>query len=125
MNKALLRIQKGVSGSLKGGGATKPTEMWLAVLNDGLSIRLRPQCQGPVRAYDFVEARTYDARKFPDPHDRPTRLAEVPALDCRAIYRTRATCADQSDVDSEFIAGTMGGAQAGRNTASGFRGSNS
>lgn len=34
---------------------------WLA---DGSCIRLRPECQGHVWAYDFVEDRTHDSRKY-------------------------------------------------------------
>ena len=33
-------------------------------LNDGSCIRLRPEYPGHVWAYDFVEARTHDGRKF-------------------------------------------------------------
>ena len=39
----------------------KRGRLWL---NDGSCIRLRPEYPGHVWAYDFVEGRTYDRRKF-------------------------------------------------------------
>ena len=39
----------------------KRGRLWL---NDGSCIRLRPEYPGHVWAYDFVEARTHDGRKF-------------------------------------------------------------
>ena len=39
----------------------KRGRLWL---NDGSCIRLRPEYQGHVWAYDFVEGRTHDSRKF-------------------------------------------------------------
>ena len=39
----------------------KRGRLWL---NDGSCIRLRPESPGHVRAYDFVEERTHDGRKF-------------------------------------------------------------
>ena len=39
----------------------KRTRLWL---NDGSSIRLRPEYPGHVWSGDFVEGRTHDGRKF-------------------------------------------------------------
>ena len=39
----------------------KRGRLWL---NDGSCIRLRPEYPGHVWAYDFVEGRTHDGRKF-------------------------------------------------------------
>ena len=39
----------------------KRGRLWL---NDGSCIRLRPEYLGHVWAYDFVEGRTHDGRKF-------------------------------------------------------------
>lgn len=51
-------MQRGAEGAQK---QPKRRQLWL---NDGSCIRLRPEYPGLVWAYDFVEGRTHDGRKF-------------------------------------------------------------
>ena len=93
----------------------KRGRLWL---NDGSCIRLRPEYPGHVWAYDFVEARTHDGRKF-----RILTIIDEASRECLALIVARrlkhedvlAALADlfiergppahiRSDNGSEFIA---------------------
>ena len=93
----------------------KRGRLWL---NDGSCIRLRPQYPGHVWAYDFVENRTHDGRKF-----RILTIIDEASRECLALIVARklrhqdvlAALADlfvsrgppahiRSDNGSEFIA---------------------
>ncbi len=95
----------------------QPTRLRLW-LNDGSCIRLRPEYPRHVWAYDFVEARTQDRRKF-----RILTVIDEASRECLALIGARqlkhedvlAALADlfiardplahiRSDNDSEFIA---------------------
>ncbi len=88
------------------------------MLNDGSCIRLRPEYPGHVWAYDFVEGRTHDGRKF-----RILTIIDEASRECLALTVARrlnhedvlASLADlfvergppahiRSDNGSEFIA---------------------
>jgi putative transposase len=82
----------------------KRGRLWL---NDGSCIRLRPEYPGHVWAYDFVEARTHDGRKFRiltiiDEASREClalivarQLKHEDVLACGDVYRARAAGAYQ------------------------------
>jgi len=53
-------------------------------LNDGSCIRLRPEYPGHVWAYDFVEGRTHDGRKF-----RILTIIDEASLECLALVVAR------------------------------------
>jgi hypothetical protein len=53
-------------------------------LNDGSCIRLRPDYPGHVWAYDFVEARTHDRRKF-----RILTIIDEASRECLALILAR------------------------------------
>jgi putative transposase len=55
----------------------KRGRLWL---NDGSCIRLRPEYPGHVWAYDFVEGRTHDGRKF-----RILTIADEASRECLAL----------------------------------------
>jgi transposase InsO family protein len=93
----------------------KRSRLWL---NDGSCIRLRPKYPGHVWAYDFVEERTHDGRKF-----RILTIIDEASRECLALVVSRqlrhedvlAALADlfiergppahiRSDNGSEFIA---------------------
>ena len=59
----------------------KRGRLWL---NDGSCIRLRPEYPGHVWAYDFVEARTHDGRKF-----RILTIIDEAGRECRALIVAR------------------------------------
>ena len=80
----------------------KRGRLWL---NDGSCIRLRPEYPGHVWAYDFVEGRTHDGRKFRiltimDAASRETQFSEANAwrsslrgsLNMRMCWRPWRTC---------------------------------
>jgi transposase InsO family protein len=96
----------------------KRGRLWL---NDGSCIRLRPEYPGHVWAYDFVEGRTHDGRKF-----RILTIIDEASRECLALIVARqlkhedvlAALADlfiergppaniRSDNGSEFIATTV------------------
>ena len=53
-------------------------------LNDGSCIRLRPEYPGHVWAYDFVEGRTHDGRKF-----RILTIIDEASRECLALVVAR------------------------------------
>jgi transposase InsO family protein len=53
-------------------------------LNDGSCIRLRPEYPGHIWAYDFVEARTHDGRKF-----RILTIIDEASRECLALVVAR------------------------------------
>lgn len=53
-------------------------------MNDGSCIQLRPEYRGHVRAYDFVEARTHDGRKF-----RILTIIDEASRECLALVVAR------------------------------------
>jgi transposase InsO family protein len=59
----------------------KRGRLWL---NDGSCIRLRPEYPGHVWAYDFVEARTHDGRKF-----RILAIIDEASRECLALVVAR------------------------------------
>jgi transposase InsO family protein len=59
----------------------KRGRLWL---NDGSCIRLRPEYPGHVWAYDFVEARTHDGRKF-----RILTIIDEASRECLALIVAR------------------------------------
>ncbi|MBM7405234.1 transposase InsO family protein [Sphingomonas sp. JUb134] len=59
----------------------KRGRLWL---NDGSCIRLRPEYPGHVWAYDFVEARTHDGRKF-----RILTIIDEASRECLALVVAR------------------------------------
>ena len=59
----------------------KRGRLWL---NDGSCIRLRPEYPGHVWAYDFVEGRTHDGRKF-----RILTIIDEASRECLALIVTR------------------------------------
>jgi transposase InsO family protein len=59
----------------------KRGRLWL---NDGSCIRLRPQYPGHVWAYDFVEGRTHDGRKF-----RILTIIDEASRECLALVVAR------------------------------------
>ena len=59
----------------------KRGRLWL---NDGSCIRLRPEYPGHVWAYDFVEARTHDGRKF-----RILTIIDEASRECMALVVAR------------------------------------
>jgi hypothetical protein len=80
----------------------KRGRLWL---NDGFCIRLRPEYPGHVWAYDFVEGRTHDGRKFriltiidagvriPSKRDRRSVIGPCPALSHRDEVPPERRCA--------------------------------
>ncbi len=61
--------------------APKRGRLWL---NDGSCIRLRPEYPGHVWAYDFVEGRTHDGRKF-----RILTIIDEASRECLALVVAR------------------------------------
>ena len=59
----------------------KRGRLWL---NDGSCIRLRPEYPGQVWAYDFVEGRTHDGRKF-----RILTIIDEASRECLALVVAR------------------------------------
>lgn len=59
----------------------KRGQLWL---NDGSCIRLRPEYPGHVWAYDFVEGRTHDGRKF-----RILTIIDEASRECLALIVAR------------------------------------
>src|SRR3546814_437302 len=59
----------------------KRGRLWL---NDGSCIRLRPEYPGHVWAYDFVEGRTHDGRKF-----RILTIIDEASRECLALIVAR------------------------------------
>jgi transposase InsO family protein len=59
----------------------KRGRLWL---NDGSCIRLRPEYPGHIWAYDFVEARTHDGRKF-----RILTIIDEASRECLALVVAR------------------------------------
>ena len=59
----------------------KQGRLWL---NDGSCIRLRPEYPGHVWAYDFVEGRTHDGRKF-----RILTIIDEASRECLALIVAR------------------------------------
>ena len=59
----------------------KRGRLWL---NDGSCIRLRPEYPGHVWAYDFVEGRTHDGRKF-----RILTIIDEASRECLALVVAR------------------------------------
>ncbi len=59
----------------------KRGRLWL---NDGSCIRLRPEYSGHVWAYDFVEGRTHDGRKF-----RILTIIDEASRECLALIVAR------------------------------------
>src|SRR5690606_15678098 len=59
----------------------KRGRLWL---NDGSCIRLRPEYPGHVWAYDFVEGRTHDSRKF-----RILTIIDEASRECLALVVAR------------------------------------
>ena len=59
----------------------KRGRLWL---NDGSCIRLRPEYPGHVWAYDFVEGRTHDGRKF-----RILAIIDEASRECMALLVAR------------------------------------
>ena len=59
----------------------KRGRLWL---NDGSCIRLRPEYPGHVWAYDFVESRTHDGRKF-----RILTIIDEASRECLALIVAR------------------------------------
>jgi transposase InsO family protein len=59
----------------------KRGRLWL---NDGSCVRLRPEYPGHVWAYDFVEGRTHDGRKF-----RILTIIDEASRECLALIVAR------------------------------------